>query len=172
MQRLKRAYNTTSDSAVSPFAPETYDAVWTVALGLRKVKENYNYPLDNFTRENGKFSQLLKTEIGKLNFSGISVRLMNCNVLLFTYICISIAASRVPPLTYQYPIHVSVKLHQIIGLSLFNIYMHYASIYLHIQYVNCGESNIICFLNVYKGADMLTVLLPATVKLSLGPNWN
>lgn len=73
--RLAQRLKTESDDAVSPFAPEAYDAVWTVALGLQRVQENHNYNLSDYTHEDENFSELLKTEIGKLNFSGISVRI-------------------------------------------------------------------------------------------------
>lgn len=71
--RLAQRLKTESDDAVSPFAPETYDAVWTVALGLQSVQEKHNYDLSDYTHGDENFSELLKSEIGKLNFSGISV---------------------------------------------------------------------------------------------------
>lgn len=58
---------------MSPFAPEAYDAVWTVALGLQRVQDKYNYSLSDYNHGDDDFSELLKTEVGRLNFSGISV---------------------------------------------------------------------------------------------------
>ena len=73
MNRSRAAYNTSGEFEGSQFAPETYDAVWAVALGLEKVQKKHNYDFDKFNRTNGTFTQLLKSEIGQLNFSGISV---------------------------------------------------------------------------------------------------
>jgi hypothetical protein len=59
---------------MSPFAPESYDAVWSVALGLRQLRLKYNYSLEHFDYMDDAFSYALNIEIGQLNFTGISVR--------------------------------------------------------------------------------------------------
>lgn len=60
--------------SMSPFAPETYDAVWALALGLNKIRDKYNYSLHHFNYMDDYFSHLLNQEIEGLNFTGISVR--------------------------------------------------------------------------------------------------
>lgn len=62
-----------SSKEQSPFAPESYDAVWSVALGLQKLQKKYNYSLENFNYMDDQFSHDLNEEIGHLNFTGISV---------------------------------------------------------------------------------------------------
>lgn len=57
----------------SQFAPETYDAVWAIALGLKGVL-GWNYSLENFNYKDNYFSYLLHKEVGRLQFTGVSVK--------------------------------------------------------------------------------------------------
>ncbi len=66
--------NKNQSLVVSQFAPEAYDAVWTIGLGLQQLQEKWNYSLENFNYMDDYFSYLLNDEIEKLQFTGISVR--------------------------------------------------------------------------------------------------
>lgn len=71
----KDSINKTSISTLltTSFAPESYDAIWAIAMGLEKLVEKHNYSLEKFNYMDNHFSNLLNDEIGKLKFTGISV---------------------------------------------------------------------------------------------------
>ncbi|OXA58880.1 Gamma-aminobutyric acid type B receptor subunit 2 [Folsomia candida] len=70
----KDSINKTSISTLltTSFAPESYDAIWAIAMGLEKLVEKHNYSLEKFNYMDNHFSNLLNDEIGKLKFTGIS----------------------------------------------------------------------------------------------------
>ena len=58
----------------SPYAPETYDAMWTIALGLERVRDKFNYTLDSVSYVDKEFAGRLMESIKETSFPGISVR--------------------------------------------------------------------------------------------------
>ncbi|CAG7672082.1 unnamed protein product [Allacma fusca] len=56
----------------SPFAPEVYDAMWSVALGLKGFRDQYDYPFEDVSYEGEDFAKNLTEVMKSLSFNGIS----------------------------------------------------------------------------------------------------
>lgn len=57
----------------STHAPQTYDAVWTIAVTLRTLIENTNTSLENFSYENQAWKDEIMGYLSRLYFNGVSV---------------------------------------------------------------------------------------------------
>ncbi|KAJ8027922.1 Gamma-aminobutyric acid type B receptor subunit 2 [Holothuria leucospilota] len=56
----------------STHAPQTYDAVWTIALTLRTLIENSNKSLEDFKYEDPDWKDRIMRYLSKLHFNGVS----------------------------------------------------------------------------------------------------
>lgn len=72
---------TRSPSVVSRYAPQTYDAVWAIALSLRGAEERWRKDaiqqskLDRFDYTRSDMASEFLQQMGKLDFLGVSVSL-------------------------------------------------------------------------------------------------
>ena len=71
---------------VTRFAPQTYDAVWAIALALRGAQQKWEAPefptpLHHFDYNRRDMSQEFLSQLGQLNFLGVSVSSMESSTL-------------------------------------------------------------------------------------------